>query len=183
MSEVFFFIKFCKILSKDPFNSFFYFLNKITKMKIKNFECPKSIHMKKNINTCLTIHLSHQPIEPAYYILHWQISKPECPTLSMNPRHPKNLKFGEGSNSACEFFLMFSVLSNRLFDKVVFDQEMFHVFQNLCYFLEGIHWFLQHGNKRNFHVLWTFQVAYHYYYNIHTYYKGLFSSTILLATM
>ena len=63
------------------------------------------------------------------------------------------------------FFLMFSVLSNRLFDKVVFDQEMFHVFQNLCYFLEGIHWFLQHGNKRNFHVLWTFQVA---YYNIHT---------------
>ena len=107
--KYFFFIKFCKILSKNPFNSFFYFLNKITKMKIKNFECPKSIHMKKNINTCLTIHLSHQPIEPAYYILHWQISKLECPTLSMNPRHPKNLKFGEGSNSACEFF--FNVLS------------------------------------------------------------------------
>ena len=59
-----------------------------------------------------------------------------------------------------------SELSNRLIDKVVFDQEKFHVYsQNLCYFLEGIHWFLQHGNKRNFHVLWTFQVA---YYNIHT---------------
>ena len=136
---------------------------------------------KKNINTCLTIHLSHQPIEPAYYILHWQISKLECPTLSMNPRYPKNLKFGDRSNSACEFFLIFSVLSDRLFDKVVFDQEMFQVYsQKICYFMEGIHWFLQHGNKRNFHVLWTFQVA---YYNIHTYYKGLFSSTILLATM
>ena len=40
---LFFFIKSCKILCKNPFNLFFLFFYKITKMKIKSFECPKSI--------------------------------------------------------------------------------------------------------------------------------------------
>ena len=44
---LFFFIKSCKILCKNLFILFFY---KITKMKIKSFECPKSIgnYEKKN---------------------------------------------------------------------------------------------------------------------------------------
>ena len=37
----FFLIKSCKILCKNPLNLFFY---KMTKMKIKSFECPKSIN-------------------------------------------------------------------------------------------------------------------------------------------
>ena len=100
----------------------------------------------------------------------------EYPTLFVNPRYPKNYWAAINVSprqaqitwhNHCIFKrTMLSVLSDWLIDKVVFDQEMFHVYsQNLCYFLEGIHWFLQHGNKRNFHVLWTFQVA---YYNIHT---------------
>ena len=35
---LFFFIKSCKILCKNPFNLFFY---KITKLKIKSFDCPQ----------------------------------------------------------------------------------------------------------------------------------------------
>ena len=45
---LFFFIKSCKILCKNPFNLFFY---KITKMKIKSFECPKSIRNYEKKNT------------------------------------------------------------------------------------------------------------------------------------
>ena len=37
-----FFIKSCNILYKKPFNLFSNFFCKITKMKIKSFECPKS---------------------------------------------------------------------------------------------------------------------------------------------
>ena len=40
-----------KILCKNPFNFFYYFSYKITKMKIKSFECPKSIKSIKNDNT------------------------------------------------------------------------------------------------------------------------------------
>ena len=43
MFQVFFFIKSCNILCKNPFNLFFLFFYKITKMKIKSFECRKSI--------------------------------------------------------------------------------------------------------------------------------------------
>ena len=41
----------CKILCKNPFNSFSYFFYKITKIKIKSFECPKSIKSIKKDNT------------------------------------------------------------------------------------------------------------------------------------
>ena len=47
-SKYFFFIKSCKILCKNPFNYFFY---KITKMKIKSFECHKSIRNYEKKNT------------------------------------------------------------------------------------------------------------------------------------
>ena len=40
---LFFFMISCKILCKNPFNLFSYFFYKITKIKIKSFECPKSI--------------------------------------------------------------------------------------------------------------------------------------------
>ena len=40
---IFFFMISCKILCKNPFNLFSYFFYKITKIKIKSFECPKSI--------------------------------------------------------------------------------------------------------------------------------------------
>ena len=41
----------CKILCKNPFNLFSYFFYKITKIKIKSFECPKSIKSMKKNNT------------------------------------------------------------------------------------------------------------------------------------
>ena len=40
---LFFFMISCKIPCKNPFNLFSYFFYKITKIKIKSFECPKSI--------------------------------------------------------------------------------------------------------------------------------------------
>ena len=47
-------------------------------MKIKSFECPKSIrnYEKKIIgtsDTCLTTPLSHRPSQPAYYIVDCRI--------------------------------------------------------------------------------------------------------------
>ena len=77
----FFFIKSCKILLQKPFQFIFlFFFYKITKMKRKSFECPKSIrNYEKKIlgmsNAWLTIHLFHRPIESAYCILNWQISR------------------------------------------------------------------------------------------------------------
>ena len=52
MSDVpkFFFMISSKILCKNPFN-LFYFFYKITKIKIKNFECPKSIKSINKNNT------------------------------------------------------------------------------------------------------------------------------------
>ena len=52
MFQVFFFMSSCKILCKNPFNLFSYlFFYNITKIKIKSFECPKSIKNIKNDNT------------------------------------------------------------------------------------------------------------------------------------
>ena len=79
-----------------------------------------------------------------------QLPKLEYPTLFVNPRYPKNYWAAINVSprqaqitwhNHCIFKrTMLSVLSDRLIDKVVFDQEMFHVYsQNLCYFLEGIH--------------------------------------------
>ena len=64
---------------QKPFQFIFLFSYQITKMKIKSFECLKSIrnHAKKKLGTSnawFTIHLSRRPIEPAYYILDWRIS-------------------------------------------------------------------------------------------------------------
>ena len=48
--NIIFFMTSCKILWKNPFNLFSYFFHKITKIKIKSFECPKSIrNYKKKI--------------------------------------------------------------------------------------------------------------------------------------
>ena len=43
----FFFIISCKILCKKPFNSFYYFYYKITKITLKSFECSKLIKSLK----------------------------------------------------------------------------------------------------------------------------------------
>ena len=62
----------CKILCKNPFNlfSYFCFIKKITKIKIKSFECPKSIKKYKKIilgtsDSWSTIRLSHRPSNSA----------------------------------------------------------------------------------------------------------------------
>ena len=47
----FFFMTSCKILCKNPFNSFSYFFYKITNINIKSFEFPKFIKSIKNNNT------------------------------------------------------------------------------------------------------------------------------------
>ena len=57
------FIKSCKILCKNPFNYFSYFLYKIKKKNLKSSEFPKSIRKYEKIfETSIawsTIHLSH----------------------------------------------------------------------------------------------------------------------------
>ena len=78
LQVLFFFIISCKILCRNPFNLYFY---KITKIKIKSFECPKSIkNYKKKIfgtsNAWSTSFLSHRPSKPAYYIVDCRIFDP-----------------------------------------------------------------------------------------------------------
>ena len=67
--SVIFFIKTCKILCQNPFNSFIIFFFH----KIKSFEWPKS--MKSNEKKILGTsdawsmsHLSHRPSKPLYYV-------------------------------------------------------------------------------------------------------------------
>ena len=67
---LFFFMISCKILCKNPFNLFSYFFYKITKIKIKSFECPKSIKSIKKIilgtsDSWSTIRLYHRPSQPS----------------------------------------------------------------------------------------------------------------------
>ena len=80
-----FFMISCKILCKNPFNLFSYFFYKI---KIKSFECPKSIKSIKKIilgttDAWLTTRLSHRPNNPAYYIVNWRISWYPTPPLRL----------------------------------------------------------------------------------------------------
>ena len=73
----------CKILFKNPFNSFSYFFITLKKIKIKSSECPKSIrnYEKKN-NTWnirrlvdeLFVPATQRPSDPAYYIEDCRIS-------------------------------------------------------------------------------------------------------------
>ena len=70
----FFFIKSCKILCKNPSNLFFY---KITKMKIKSFECPKSIrnYEKKNTwNVRRLVNESFVPLAQRTSVLYCRLS-------------------------------------------------------------------------------------------------------------
>ena len=72
----FFFIKSCKNLCKNPY-IFLYFLYKITKMKIKSFECPKSIrnYAKKNTwNVRPLVNESFIPIPQRTSVLYWRLS-------------------------------------------------------------------------------------------------------------
>ena len=71
---LFFFMISCKIRCKKPFNSFYYFFYKITKIKLTSFEYSKSIKSLKKIilgtsDAWLTIRLAHRPSEPVYYIV------------------------------------------------------------------------------------------------------------------
>ena len=64
---LFFFIIWCKILCKKPFNLFFcfsFFYN-FTKMKIKSFECPKSIRNCEKNNTWNLRRLVDESFVPA----------------------------------------------------------------------------------------------------------------------
>ena len=60
-----FFIKSCKSLSKNPFNSSFNFFHRITKIKIKSFEFPKSIKNYKKNNTRNVRHLVSESFVPS----------------------------------------------------------------------------------------------------------------------
>ena len=69
----FFFTISCRIVCKNIFNLFVYFfLN--TKIKVKSFECPKSIKILKKIilgtsDAWSTIRLSNRPSDPAWIYL------------------------------------------------------------------------------------------------------------------
>ena len=77
MFQVFFFSKnLAKFFAKTL--SIYFSVNKIAKMKIKSFECPKSIrNYEKKIlvmsDTWSTSCLSHRPIKPAHYNVDCQI--------------------------------------------------------------------------------------------------------------
>ena len=67
-------------------------------MKIKSFECPKSIrnYEKKILGTSeawLTSHLYHQPSKPAYYIVDCRISNCKLELQVQNPKDQKNITF------------------------------------------------------------------------------------------
>ena len=73
-SITFFFHKILPNSLQKPFH-FFSFFDKITEIKIKSFECPKSIrnYEKKKImlgtsDNWSISHPSHQPSDPVYYI-------------------------------------------------------------------------------------------------------------------
>ena len=73
MFQVFFFHKILQNSLQKPFQFIFIFFYKITKMKIKSFECPKSIKNceKKILGTSDTWSLgrsSKRTSKPAYYI-------------------------------------------------------------------------------------------------------------------
>ena len=74
---LFFFHKILQNSLQKPFQSIFY---KITKMKIKSFECLYEILKKKILGTSnawSTSRLSHRPSKPAYYIVDCRISRVE----------------------------------------------------------------------------------------------------------
>ena len=65
---------------QKSFQFIFIFFYKFTKIKIKSFECPKSIRNYKKImlgtsDAWSTTHMSHRTSEPAYYIVDCQISR------------------------------------------------------------------------------------------------------------
>ena len=69
-----FFMISCRILCKNTFNLFVYFFKKNTKIKIKSFECSKSIKSLKEIilgtsDAWSTIRLSNRPSDPAWIYL------------------------------------------------------------------------------------------------------------------
>ena len=73
-SIIFFFMISCRILCKNTFNLFVYFFKKNTKIKVKSFECPKSIKSLKRIilgtsDAWSTIRLSNRPSDPAWIYL------------------------------------------------------------------------------------------------------------------
>ena len=61
----FLFIISCKILCKNCFNLFFYLFYKFTKIKIKSFECPKSMKNYLKKNTWNIRHLVHDSFVPS----------------------------------------------------------------------------------------------------------------------
>ena len=71
---LYFFMISCRILCKNTFNLFVYFFKKNTKIKVKSFECPKSIKSLKKIilgtsDAWSTIRLSNRPSETAWIYL------------------------------------------------------------------------------------------------------------------
>ena len=75
-SIILFFIISCKILCKKCFNLFIIFFRKFRKIKLKSFECPKSIRNYEKNNAWNIRRLddesfvtaNQQTSEPAYYI-------------------------------------------------------------------------------------------------------------------
>ena len=68
--HIIFFLDFLQNSLQKPFNLFSYFFHKITKIKMKSFECPKSVKSIKKIilgtsDSWLMICLSHRPSNPA----------------------------------------------------------------------------------------------------------------------
>jgi hypothetical protein len=83
---IIFFIKSCKVLCKNPFNLCSY---KITKMKIKSFECPKSMKNNGTSDTWSASPLSHRPSEPVYHIVDCRINTSFVRIFYPHSFHPR----------------------------------------------------------------------------------------------
>ena len=70
---IFFFHNFLQNSLQKSFQFIFLFFYNFTKIKIKSFECSKSIRNYKKNNAWLTSHLSQRTSEPAYYIVDCRI--------------------------------------------------------------------------------------------------------------
>ena len=82
----FFFIISCKILCKNRFNLFFY---NFTKMKVKSFECPKSIrNYEKKIMLGTSDAWSMSRSSQRASVLYWRMSDFNIVSLSLKLNNP-----------------------------------------------------------------------------------------------
>ena len=125
----FFFMISCKILCKKPFNSFYYFFYKITKIKLKSFEYSKSIKSLKNKtwNIRRLVGDSFVPLSQRPSILYCRLS--DLARLPIRNRNSEHMLPISHFNSTNDYFpSMFYIMS---FHQI--GNKKFHILFLLSY--------------------------------------------------